>query len=235
MNYSSMDHDQSVPLVADGTVLSETDYRRYVESLLAGDRAMCRDLVQGVLDKKGPIRHLYEGVFRPTLYAVGEMWERGQISVADEHLATAMTESLMTLVEPLLFESQRVGRSVVVSCIANEYHQIGGKMVADTFEINGWDSYFLGANTPQSELIRLIEKKRPNVIALSASVYSRMHTLIDDISILRDHFPTTEIWVGGQAFRWGGRNLLTPIPLVRLHANLAELELDLNQRNALDG
>ncbi len=94
------------------------------------------------------LKSLYMDLFQRSLYAVGELWELNKISVAREHLATAITESLLNLVYPRLFENTPTGKKVVVSCAANELHQIGGKIVADFFELNGWESHFLGANTP---------------------------------------------------------------------------------------
>ena len=92
----------------------------------------------------------YNNLFQKSLYRVGELWESNRISVAKEHLATAITEGLLNLVYPKLFEPEqyRKGRTILISCTANEFHQIGGKMVADVCELNGWDSHFLGANTP---------------------------------------------------------------------------------------
>jgi methanogenic corrinoid protein MtbC1 len=203
---------------------TEGAYRRYLEALLAGERIVCRNTVDDVLEKNRSIRDLYENLFRRSLYEVGEQWECGRISVADEHLATAMTESLLTRVYPHLFEVPRTSHSAIVSCIANEYHQIGGKMVADTFEMHGWDSYFLGANIPLGELLDMVEKKLPDVVALSVTTYLGMATLLDACKALLTPFPDLEIWVGGQAFNWGGKERLDPFPKVSLINSLSDLE-----------
>ncbi len=87
--------------------------------------------------------------------------------MAIEHLATTITESLLTLVYPrILLPSTSIKRRVV-ACVANEYHQIGAKMVADVFELNGWDGYFLGANHPSRSLLALFRRSGPHVLGLS--------------------------------------------------------------------
>ena len=202
----------------------EEDYRRYLDGLLANDRQQCRVSFEQWLESHAELRTLYEDLVQRSLYEVGDLWERGRISVATEHLATAITESLLNLAYPRLFASPRLGKSAIVACVANEYHQIGGKMVADLFELNGWRGYFLGANTPVRDVKALIAEKQPDVVALSVAVAFSLDTLINAAAEIRAAFPDIPILVGGQAFRWGGRELVARLPGVRCLLSLGELE-----------
>ncbi len=74
-------------------------------------------------------------------------------------------------------------------------------MVADIFELNGWDSHFLGANTPFDQMLAYIQDESPDLVGLSVSVYFNMPALKPD----RSHsvrFRTGHPG-GGQAFHWG--------------------------------
>ncbi len=208
----------------DGEGIPEVAYEHYLTALLAGDRRFCQATVETLLDQRVPIRRIYEELFGRSLYRVGELWERGRISVAKEHLATALTESLMTLVYPQLFAAPHTRHSAVVSCVAHEYHHIGGKMVADTFEFHGWNSYFLGANTPIKDLLSLIDEKQPEIIALSMTITFHLESLIRTLTSIRHRFPNTPIWIGGQAFRWGGAERVEEIHGTAVLSNLAEME-----------
>jgi methanogenic corrinoid protein MtbC1 len=199
-------------------------YRRYLDGLLANDRQQCRLSFEQWLESDPGLRSLYEDLVRRSLYEVGDRWERGRISVATEHLATAITESLLNLAYPRLFAQPRIGKSAVVACVANEYHQIGGKMVADLFELNGWRGYFLGANTPVRDVKELIAEKRPDAVALSVAVAFNLDTLVTVAAEIRAAFPELPILVGGQAFRWGGRERVERLSGVRFLASLGELE-----------
>ena len=202
----------------------EETYRRYLDALLANDRHQCRVIFEQWLASDTELRTLYEDLVRRSLYKVGDLWERGQISVATEHLATAITESLLNLAYPRLFASPRLGKSAIVACVANEYHQIGGKMIADLFELNGWRGYFLGANTPVRDVKALVEEKRPDVVALSVAVAFSLDTLVSAAAEIRSAFPDVPILVGGQAFRWGGRQRVERLSGVRYLTSLSELE-----------
>ncbi|MEI6107437.1 MAG: cobalamin-dependent protein, partial [Opitutae bacterium] len=170
-----------------------------------------------------------------SLYEVGELWEQNRISVANEHLATAISEGLLNLIYPRLFATPRNGKSAVVTCVANEHHQIGGKMVADLFEFHGWRGYFLGANTPVRDVISLIGEKRAEVVALSVAIASGLPTVISAATEIRAAFPALPILVGGQALRWGGRAHLERVPGVRCLASLRDLTAWLEENKESPG
>jgi methanogenic corrinoid protein MtbC1 len=205
-------------------------YDEYLACLLRGDRAGCTRFVREWLADGVAIKLLYSDVFRASLYQVGELWQSNRISVATEHLATAITESVMSqVVAPALFGHEPVGRSLIVSCVANEYHQVGGRMVADLAELQGWDTYFLGANTPMADLLTMIGEKRPDVLALSTAFYSNLPTLRGEIEAVRQRYPNLPIWLGGQMFRWGGQELAQQYPQLRLFTSLDDYETELQQ------
>jgi methanogenic corrinoid protein MtbC1 len=210
-------------VATDAPALAST-YEQYLAALLAGDRRTCRAIFEAWLDREVELRVLYEGLVQRSLYDVGDRWERGQVSVATEHLATAITESMLNLVYPRLFSRPPTGGSAVVSALADEHHQIGAKIVADMFELHGWRGYFLGANTPLPDLLGLIRARRPDAVALSLTVYLHLDRLLEAVTAIRAEFPALTVLVGGQAFRWGGRERVGQIAGVRHLGSLAELE-----------
>ena len=98
-------------------------------------------------------------------------------------------------------------------------------MVADTFEFNGWRSYFLGANTPSGEMNALIKDKRPDAVALSATLMSRVDTLISAADGIRDEFPELPILAGGQALLGGERQRVESLQRVKCLSSLQDLEV----------
>lgn len=205
-------------------MIDEKLYETYLTSLLDGKRSKCRDIVQKLLDKKIDLKRLYTDLFQRSMYRVGKLWENNQITVANEHLATSITESLLNLAYPSIFARERIGRKVVISCAANEFHQIGGKMVADIFELNGWDGYFLGANSPIEETARFIHETRPDIVGFSLSILSNLDHLTRGIEAIRSDFRNMDLLVGGQAFRWGGIDTIKQFPGTEYIQSLNSLE-----------
>ena len=205
-------------------MINENLYNNYLSALLAGRRAECRQIVQELLDAGIEVKTLYSHLFQRSMYRVGELWENNRITVANEHLATSITESLLNLVYPAVFDTERIGKKAVISCSANEFHQVGGKMVADILELNGWDGHFLGANTPTDDMSQFIAEAKPDLVGLSLSILSNMDHLKRAIEMVRSDFPNTDLLIGGQAFRWGGVDIIKGYTGTEYIPGLDELE-----------
>lgn len=220
------------PALTHSTLDREASYQTYLSALLSGDREQCRACFEHWLAATPDLRVVYQDLVQRALYAVGERWEQGKVSVASEHLATAISEGLLNLAYPRLFASPRKGLTAVVASTANEQHQLGAKMVADVWELHGWRAHFVGANTPQADLLALLHQVDADAVALSLTVYSNLPALLQTATAIRAEFPHLPILVGGQAFRWGGRERVEQIAGVRWLASLAELEAWLESRDA---
>ncbi len=178
---------------------SEEFVSEYLESLLKGDRRNCSNLAHEYLAQNPSVKDLYEEVFKKALYEVGLLWENNKITVATEHIATAITEGILNELFEQIVSGKKFNKKVVVACVENEQHQVGIKMVADIFELKGWESFFLGTGIPTSELVKFIHEVKPDILAISLSVYYNFASLLKMLGILKAEFPTLQIILGGQA------------------------------------
>lgn len=201
-----------------------TPQHAFLNALLSGDRAAGSLIVHQQLKNNVPVQHIYEQIIREALYSVGELWEYNKITVAEEHLATSVSEAIMNELFFNIISRKRLQKKALLGCVENEQHQVGIKMVADIFEMKGWDAVFLGANMPVNELIAYARKTPFDLIALSASIYFHLPNLINMISNIREAFPSLPLLVGGQAFRHGGKEMLEDDPYTFLLPDLFALE-----------
>ena len=89
----------------------------------------------------------------------------------------------------------------MATCVSGELHEIGIRMVADFFEMEGWNTYFLGANMPAYDIVETVLTHKVDVLAISASMPSNVIKTEDLISKVRSsHERDTKILVGGYAF-----------------------------------
>lgn len=204
------------------------EHDRYLSLILEGNRAAASSHIKDLAAQGIGIRDIYESIIKTALYRVGELWENNQITVAEEHIATSVTESIMNEFFYDIVSRQRQARKVVLGCVESEFHQVGVKMVADIFEMKGWDTYFPGSNIPANEMIRYIEKQHPDMVALSVSIYFHIPLLEKMLRLIHHRFDLPVI-IGGQAFRHGGQDMAERYPRTRYIANLKELETFIDQ------
>jgi len=205
-------------------LINDFKYKDFLLALLNGDRRKSYQMVEQYLQNDITVKELYEQYIKETLYQVGILWEHNKISVASEHLATAITESILNSLFEKIVSENRVGKTAIVACVENEYHQVGIKMVADIFEMNGWDTHFLGANVPVEELIKFAKTIEPNIFALSLSIYFHLPDLEKMITKITEAFPEIPIIIGGQAFVHGGKEVIHKFPTIKFFKNLDEAE-----------
>lgn len=175
----------------------------YLQDLISGDRRSAVDKIMEAQRSGATIKEIYEQIFKPVMWETGRLWHKGEISVAHEHFITAVTQLSMSQLYPYLFSSDnRKNRAVIVACVPNELHEIGARMIADFFEMEGWDSYFYGANTPTVSVLKAITEYNVEVLALSATMTLHIPKVAELINALRISPETAgvKIIVGGYPF-----------------------------------
>lgn len=148
--------------------------RTYLDHLLNAERAAAADLILKAVKSGVNVRDVYLGVFQPCLYEVGRLWQLNLASVAQEHYCTAATQQVMSRLYPYIFSMTRKDRKMVATCVSGELHEIGARMVADFFEMDGWDTYYLGANAPVDAILSSLADRSADVLAVSATLTSHV-------------------------------------------------------------
>ncbi len=169
-------------------------------ALIRGNVRTARSLAQKAWDRNGNYVEVAIRLFQPALYEVGLLWERNQITVAQEHLATAVCQTLLTRFYLEAAQSAKpTGRKALFAAVGESEHALGLRIVADAFELAGWQVQFLGANTPVDGLIAQIESFRPEIVGLSVSLVQQLPGLQRAIQAIRAELRSTcpTILVGG--------------------------------------
>jgi len=185
------------------SVTAEEVIRDYLDALLEGNRRRAFAVVDRARGEGLDHRAIYLEVFQPALHEVGRLWQENRISVADEHLATAITQAAMArLYDDLFAHGAGGGPVLVAACVDSERHEVGLRMICDLLELEGWDTYFLGATTPLESLVSMVEARAPQAVALSASITPHLPRVRVTISALRERLGerTPLILAGGRAF-----------------------------------
>jgi methanogenic corrinoid protein MtbC1 len=174
----------------------------YMESLLNGNRVVSNELILNKVKDGTTVKDIYLHVFEPVQKEIGRLWQLGKISVAQEHYCSSVTQSLMAQLYPMFLNSGTNRYKCITTCIGNELHEIGIRMVADLLEMDNWNTYHLGANTPNDSLLKTIIEKQIDLLGVSVTMtyhLKQLEELIKDIRKL-DKTGKIKIMVGGYPF-----------------------------------
>jgi methylmalonyl-CoA mutase cobalamin-binding domain/chain len=176
--------------------------RQYLNALLQADRRAASAMIMGAVYRGTSVRDLYLHVFQSSQYEIGRLRQCNKITVAQEHLCTATTQLVMSQLYPLIFGTERKGRRVVAACIGDELHEIGIRMVADFFEMEGWDTFYLGANVSADRVVQTAIDRDAHVLILSATLLQHISPVAALIATVRSNAATAEliVLVGGHPF-----------------------------------
>jgi methanogenic corrinoid protein MtbC1 len=177
--------------------------RTYLNYLLQGKRHEAAALILDAVEKGTRIQDIYLHVFQASQYEIGRLWHTKQVSVAQEHYCSAATERIMSQLYAKIFTTERIGRGYVGACVGGELHQIGARMVADFFEMEGWDTYYMGANTPAQSILQAISEHNAHVLGISCTMSfhrSGLEELIKSVRASEDAPKDLKIIVGGYSF-----------------------------------
>jgi methanogenic corrinoid protein MtbC1 len=181
-------------------------YARFSELLAREDKAgAVRYAISVLEDGKIGVSDLYELVLAPLLN--GPICAEGDEScIWREHVRTSIVRAIVEISYPYVLKAKDVagfipvGVTVLVVCPQEEYHELGARMAADFFELAGFDVKYVGANTPNRDILSAVRHVAPDIVAVSVTDYYnlvRVKTLIGEILSLR---PEAKIVLGGGAF-----------------------------------
>lgn len=170
-------------------------------SLLAGDeRGVERSLARAV-ERGSDLACVSRDVIGPALDEVGEMWARGEVSIAEEHLATALVYRAVTRHTASMPAPPPGAPRLVLACLAGEFHELGAAIASLVARTCGWDTDLLGANVPRSEILRFLAQRRPVAVGLSIALPAHVAECANAAAEIRRALPDVKVVVGGLACR----------------------------------
>lgn len=187
-------------IVSDNPLQKEAE--QYLSNLLDGEREDATRIIDKLIENQTSVADIYEYIFQVTLQEVGRLWQINRISVAHEHYCTAATQLIMSRLYPHIFSTEKKGVHLVACSVGGELHEMGIRMVSDFFEMDGWHTYYLGANMPDDDIIRALFENNADLIAISVTLsmhVGRAEELIQKIRA-KEELKQVKIMVGGYPF-----------------------------------
>jgi len=138
-------------------------------------------------------------IFIPLQRKVGDLWHEGEIGVGEEHFVSHhIRQKFLSVLNQMPVTED--GPKVVISCLPNDYHEMGATIAAYQCKINRCQVFYLGANMPVQSLVDFCSKTRPSLVLLSCAIEldaSEAKSLADEYA--KTLLPICPIWAGGSS------------------------------------
>lgn len=172
----------------------------FADALLAGDGGRAEAIALRARSAGLSLAAVHGRIITPAMYVVGDLWERDEIGVADEHLATVVCHRVLAALHATIRGlPRRKGASVLLATPAGQRHALGLRMVADVLESTGYAVTHLGADIPDGALHDAVRRHRPDVVGLSLAMLEGLDSLERAIGAVTAADPATALLIGGQA------------------------------------
>lgn len=173
--------------------------RAYTAALLAGDEIAAESTIREAMDAGLSSAEIDEGVIAPALWLMGALWERGEISVADEHLATEISMRVLALQrEADRVAKQRRAHRVMLATPSGERHIVALRMVSNLLSGAGYWIVMLGADVPTEALAASVRRHQPDVICMSVTMPAVTAQIMAAIQQVQTECPGAQFVIGGR-------------------------------------
>lgn len=176
--------------------------KKYLELLRNNNKMAASNLIVEEALSKMSVTEIYLNILEPVQKEVGRLWHSNEISVAQEHYISSVTQLVMSQLYSHFLSSGGEKGNIVTTAVGTELHEIGVRMVADLLEIDGFDTIHLGANTPNSSIVETLKKNRTTLLGVSVTLPIHLKELNQLVEMTRSdpELAKLKILVGGYAF-----------------------------------
>jgi methanogenic corrinoid protein MtbC1 len=183
-------------------MIREQIVERYLDSLLRGDRRNSRLVIEESLQSGTPTNLVYMEVVWPTMVEIEKLLRAERITPAQEHLATRINRTIVDQLQNKLPKRQARNKKVTVCCAPDELQELGGQIIADLFESDGWDVRFVGGGLTNDDILTFVHEYTPDILLIygtSPRQAPSVRQLIDRIKEVSAN-PNMQLMVSGGLF-----------------------------------
>lgn len=186
-----------------------------VDAGKGGSLSACDVVIEDALDFGLKSSDIIVGILHPALYRIGELWERGEITVADEHRFTAFALAVIDRLE--LPEPLSRKPLIVLANHPDSLHDVGLRILQVLSWEHGVPCTRIPAGTSREELLNIASEQAPALFGLSVSLMETIPDAVDLVTSIASRIPdASDVVMGGHAFRRGDGILLPePITVVK--------------------
>jgi len=185
------------------------DITKREESTKRSKQALYKKLTDGDIQSSVKIYEEYIKIFepadffdkilRPVMYKIGEDWADNTISIATEHVASNVAQTLVKIIMDKV--SGSANKKKILVCVPlGEEHHLGCDVLETYLSIKGFKVYNIGTSIPTESILSFIEYNKPDIILVSITLEDNISAGQRLVKKIKDQY-SIPILVGGFAFQ----------------------------------
>lgn len=149
-----------------------------------------------------PLPEIFDDLISCTMNRVGELWALGELTVAQEHLATRTVTNAIHKLRNVMPVTELTGKFAMCCVIEGDFHELASTLAQLTLESQGVEVINFGANTPLYSFAEEVLHYSPSIVCISATIMYNLERTLRDYNEFRARTarlrPATVL--GGHAF-----------------------------------
>jgi MerR family transcriptional regulator, light-induced transcriptional regulator len=172
------------------------------QALIAGCEEEAANFLLAKYLQGETLAQIFDKFLAPAMRKIGELWYIGEISVAQEHIATRAAMNAMYKLRSVLSVTKERKGFIMCCGIEGDFHELSPYLVQIIFEHLGWEVVNFGANTPLYSICDEILHHSPETICISATTILDIERTTRDYQDFRNRISKLKIpmIIGGLAF-----------------------------------
>lgn len=178
-----------------------THFDQFMKALNALDKETCVSLVDTWLKAGLSIITLYEEILVTALSQLSDIEKDPTHRIWFEHTQSGIVRTLIEMAHPYVLQ-QRQGTNhlkAAVICPDQEQHELGARMINDYLILQGFQSFFVGRDTPRKEFVDMIKTLSLDVVAISVTNYYHLAEVKKTIELINTTQNHVKVIIGGRA------------------------------------
>lgn len=176
-------------------------YEEFYQAFEALDQERCIQLTFDALNNETiSIEELYEHVLRKSLSFLTDKESDPMHKIWKEHIQSSIVRTIIEMAYPFVLKHRKHNLNIkaAVVCPDGEQHELGARMVSDYLRLMGYETYFVGRDTPRLEFIDMIRTLDLDVVAISVTNYYNLSKALQTVVDVKDNFPDVTLVAGGR-------------------------------------
>ncbi|MEA2173455.1 MAG: MerR family transcriptional regulator, light-induced transcriptional regulator [Blastocatellia bacterium] len=214
MRGQGLDAASSGSLTETRAALVSTHERRAMSEARVSSFSMLDALVQGHAEEAAAflinhhlhghtLAHIFDEILSQVMRRIGDLWYQGDLTVAQEHLATSTAEKALHRLSDVMPVREANGLLAICCGLESDFHELPVQFSQALLESEGWQTISLGANTPLFALTEAMLRHGPTLVCVASAIFNNPDRAAREYEEVRGTAARlgTAIVLGGAGFK----------------------------------